>query len=52
MQIQKYKGNNGVKITQISLSDEEVESRLSKERKELTQEELEVLFSIDGQQRG
>ena len=51
MQIRKYKGNNGAKITQISLSDEEVESRLSKERKELTQEELKVLFNIDGQQR-
>lgn len=51
MQIRKYKGNNGVKITQISLSDEEMESRLSKERKELTQEELKILCSIDGQQR-
>ena len=52
MQIQKYEGNNGAKITQISLSDEEVESRLSKERKDLTQEELKLLLSIDGQQRG
>lgn len=51
MQIQKYKGNNDTKITQISLSDEEVESRLSKERKELTREELKILCSIDGQQR-
>ena len=51
MQIREYKGNNGAKITQVSLSDEEVESILSKERKELTQEELKVLFSIDGQQR-
>lgn len=52
MQIREYKGNNGAKITQVSLSDEEVELRLSKERKELTQVELELLFSIDGQQRG
>lgn len=51
MQIRKYKGNNGAKITRISLSDKEVESRLSKERKELTQEKLKILCSIDGQQR-
>ena len=51
MQIRKYKGNNGAKITRISLLDKEVKSRLSKERKELTQEELKILCSIDGQQR-
>lgn len=51
MQIRKYKGNNGSKIIQISLSDKDMESRLSKERKETTQEEIKVLFSIDGYQR-
>lgn len=50
MKIRKYRGSNGGTITQVSLSDEDIESRLSK-RKELSQDELEFLCSIDGQQR-
>lgn len=54
MKIRKYKTNDGINITQVSLSDEDVESRLSKlskERKELTQEELKTLWNLDGRQR-
>lgn len=44
MQILKYKKINGAKITQVQLSDEDMESRLSKD-------ELYKMWNIDGKQR-